>query len=188
MSEENDTSDSEQNGASKVSISFDVFETFYKENSDLDNAEYYDTFPSVNKGTIRSWKARAKNNLSTTSEPSAQTPSNQGQESAPKENKFLKESIEILKKTTRIDPKLLDGLDLNSQYRLLKNAFDNSKPDPNIRLMTPSGSESQKLGIEQFLTIDEKAFREKGFGEVNAAIPASYLFNPKKSKELGEYK
>lgn len=89
-----------------------------------------------------------------------------------------------------MDESLLKGLDKNAQYKILKNMYDQmgSRPDPNIRLMTPSGTGVQKLGIEQYMSIDEKAFKEKGFGEVNIRIPASKLFNPEKSKELLTYK
>jgi len=185
MSQEPTDSDNENNGVSNASITFDVFETYYKQNPDLDNAEYYQKFPSVNTGTIRSWKAKAKSILKSAPPSAPETPTDE-----PKENKYLDDSIAILKKATRMDESLLKGLDKNAQYKILKNMYDQigSRPDPNIRLMTPSGTGVQKLGIEQYMSIDEKAFKEKGFGEVNIRIPASKLFNPEKSKELITYK
>ena len=42
-------------------ITFGQFNEFYKVNSDLDNAEMYKSFPTVKEGTLRSWKAKAKN-------------------------------------------------------------------------------------------------------------------------------
>jgi hypothetical protein len=187
MSSENKDSDSQDNGTSKVSIGFDTFKTFFKDNTDLDNAEYYQSFPSVNPGTIRSWKARARKEIS---EPEPQTPSTpMDQPSNNDETKRLKqELIKALMDKTKFQEELLEGLDEDSQLKLLKNASDNMPSDPNIRLMTPSGTGKAKLGIEQYLKIDEKSFKEKGFGDVELILPASVLHSPKKSEQLKEYK
>lgn len=184
MSNENDNSEEQQNEVSKPSITFNVFKAYHNENPDLDNAEYYKAFPSVNTGTIRSWKAKARR---ASSEPSGQTEGTPSNQSEPKEDKYLSESIEIMKKMSRIPTKLLEGLDEKAQYKLLKNELDTRGDDPNIKLFTPSGSGSQKIGLEQFMKIDEKAFKEKGFGNVEIRIPASKLHNPEESKKLANY-
>jgi hypothetical protein len=183
MSNENNDSDKENNGSSKPSITFEVFEAYHKVNPDLDNIEYYKQFPNVNTGTVRSWKARARKASSEPVDQTEATPSDH----EPKDDKYLDEVIEIMKKTSRMNPKLLDGLDKNSQYRILKNAMDNQPADPNMKLYTPSGSGSQKMGIEKYMRIDEKAFKERGFGEVEIQIPASKLYNPDESKKLGKF-
>jgi len=58
--------------------------------------------------------------------------------------------------------------------------------DPNMRVYTPTGTGKRKLGIEKYITIDEEAFREKGFGKVEMIIPASELLDPEKNKKLRE--
>ena len=164
-----------------------MFETFYKTNPDLDNAEYYQTSPSVNTGTIRSWNAKAKSRI--VKEPDQTPPTEVDQTSVEPEVKRLKaELIEALKEKTRFNDELLNGLNEDAQITILKNVSKDQGSDPNIRLMTPAGSSNQKLGIEKYMTIDEESFKKKGFGEVTVALPASIAFDPKKSAELTKYK
>lgn len=183
MSQDNKDSEDVHDAVSTPSITFDVFKAYYKENTDLDNIEYYKAFPTVNSGTIRSWKAKAKTQLESEPPQTVQTP----QDQPVKDNKYLTELVEVLKRTTRINPKLLEGLDLASQYKILQNVSSEQKPDPNIKVFTPAGGASQKLGIEKYMKIDEKAFREHGFGTVEISIPASKLYKPDESKKLKEY-
>ena len=187
MTDENNNSEDQQDDVSKPSIDFNTFKTYYSSNPDLDNAEYYQMFPSVNSGTIRSWKAKAKTQIT---EPKPQTPSTPQDPSDNNKEvaKYKGQLIELLLSQTRMDPQLLEGLDDNAKLKFLNNAKANTAPDPNIRLMTPSGTGSQKLGIEKYIHMDEKSFKEKGFGNVTVRIPASVAFNPAKSEELAKYK
>jgi hypothetical protein len=141
----------------------------------------------VNPGTIRSWKAKAKKNSEI--EPS-QTPSTpEVQTSEPEQVKKLKKDlIQALKEKTQFNDALLNGLDEDSQLKILKNASEQTPDDPNIRLFTPSGANTAKLGIEKYMTMDEKSFKEKGYGDVDVNIPASVIFDPKKFDELNKYK
>lgn len=184
MSNDNPDSDSQQDGTSGVSITFETFQSFFKSNSDLDNIEYYKQFPSVNTGTIRSWKARAKKN---NANPPPSVP--QTSPDGTKETNYRDDMITLLKQTTKVQEYVLEGLEPDAQLRLLQNMHEQQKstPDPNIHLMTPSGSGGQKLGIDQYIRIDEKSFKEKGFGKVDIRIPASELHNPEQAKKLNQY-
>ena len=188
MSSENNNSDNQQDEVSKPSIDFNTFKTYYDSNPDLDNAEYYQIFPSVNSGTIRSWKARAKTQIKEKPIETPSTPEEKVKGDNEELTKYKQQNIELLLAQTKMNPKLLEGLDDNAKLKILNNARTNAPPDPNIRLMTPSGSGSQKLGIEKYITMDEKSFKEKGFGDITVSIPASVAFNPEKSEELGKYK
>lgn len=187
MPSDNNGSDNEQDEVSSPSIDFDTFKTYYSSNSDLDNAEYYQKFPSVNPGTIRSWKAKAKAQLTEVSTQTPSTPSDPPQEND-EVKRLKKDLIEALKQKSNMNEELLEGLDEDAQIKVLKNASKQTSPDPNIRLMTPSGTGKAKLGIEEYLTIDEQSFKEKGFGDVKVVIPASVLHNHEKSEALKKYK
>lgn len=41
-------------------ITFEQFNEFFTANDDLDNDEIYKAFPTVNHGTLRGWKSKAK--------------------------------------------------------------------------------------------------------------------------------
>jgi len=187
MSQEQTDSEEQHDDVSEVSITFDVFETFFSKHPDLDNAEYYKHFPTVNTGTIRSWKSRAKNSMEPATPSQQATPPKQDNKDQPSSDTYLDELIKTLMATTRISPKLLEGLDPKSQLAVLRNYQAERKADPNLKLFTPMGTSQKKLGIEQFVRIDERSFREKGFGRIEVEIPASIAFDPEKSKKLREY-
>lgn len=41
-------------------ITFEQFKEFFDSNKELDNSEIYKSFPTVNQGTLRGWKSKAK--------------------------------------------------------------------------------------------------------------------------------
>lgn len=165
---------SAQTDASKASISYEMFQAFYKGNPDLDNAEYYQNFPTVNAGTIRSWKAKAKKDF--------ETPQSNPQPTPPKEEKTnMKEIIDLLIPATGIDPNLLTGMDETNQVAFLKNLMTqkNKSRDPNMPLLpTTAGTGKTKFGIEKFATFNPTK------GVIKVVIPASIAHDPKKSEIL----
>jgi hypothetical protein len=176
MSENKESNSTEP---SEPSITFDVFEAFYKQNPDLDNAEYYAQFPNKNPGTIRSWKAKARQQKEEP-EPSQQTTTS---------NQDHKKDIDAYIKLTRTNPAELKGLSEQAQLNLLRNRAaligeqqTQGGTSPNIGVIpTPAGSSKRVLGISKYMTFNEPQQRWK------MVIPASVVADQKKNKELGEY-
>jgi hypothetical protein len=173
MSENRENASSE---ASKPSIDFNVFKAFYDKNPDLDNAEYYSQFPQVNQGTVRSWKAKARQHIN---EPEPR------QQSTPQEQD-KSEIINTMIDLTRIDKRILEGLNQNAQIKYLQNYAqlmnENKGQDPNIGIIpTPARSSKRMLGIEKYITFNPQNKM------VKMNIPASIAHDPEKNKQLGEY-
>ena len=160
----------------------DDFEEYFEANPNLTNIELYEKFPNTPKSTIRYWKKKVLDAQKPPETPTTDSPT-------PTEDERLKKAIELLKLQVK-DPQIhaiLEDLDLDNQYKVLIKAAKDKKPDPNIRLMTPIGSGKPKMGIEKYMTIDEKSFRKKGFGDVEIILPASVALNPEENKKLREH-
>jgi len=167
---------------------FEDFEEYFESKPKSLNVDLYEKFKNIPQSTIRYWKKKVLDKTKA-SEPPTTEPK---KEPTIPTNKYLEELVKTYKSLTKIDPKLLEGLDINSQYLLLRNAIANDKQkgkaiDPNMKLYTPASTGKAMLGIDEYINIDEKSFKEKGFGKVEINIPASVLFDPEKAKKLGEY-
>jgi len=172
MSNEQPERDNEQ---PEQKVSKEDFAEYFGLNTKLTNVELYEKFPNNPTSTIRRWKSDILNSETTvqSSEQAEQKPKTK------KDDPYLKEAIKAYMRDTTVPKGMLDGLDDASKLVVLKNAAQNKRPDPNLSTIgTPSASGSQKKGIDQYLTIDEKAFRMEGKGTVNFEIPASVAYDP----------
>ena len=166
----------------KEKPTFEDFKEVFSQNPKLTNMDLYDKFEPIPKSTVRTWKKRVLDNIKPPQNPKTDN------ETANKNEEFLKQSVDTLKKLVKVDPGLLVGLDLQGQFTVLQNAAQEKPPDPNMKLYTPASTGKEALGLEEYITIDEKAFKTKGFGDVEIIIPASKLFDPEENKKLREYK
>lgn len=156
--------------ASQPSITFEVFEMYYKQNPDLDNAEYYAAFPAVNQGTVRSWKSRAAK---------ASEPPKPPEQSTPPERPPAPESEQIKSMITAInnipgqhlDEAILQGMDEHSKLVFLQNWIqhvEKTKGTGNRPILPSStGTNTPEFWIDQFLTIDPQK------KEIELMVPAS---------------
>ena len=176
MSDNNNSQDKDENGASTPNITFEVFETYHSANPDLDNSEYYKAFPSVNTGTIRSWKSKAR---VSGSEP---TPS---QQKTPEEKADIwrDELIESLSNQADLRTKeLIKNLDPDSKLLVLKENIKQIAAHPapnNPSIPNPTGQ--PKVGLAKYMKF------VPGSDKIEWNIPASVLLDPIKNKKLGEY-
>lgn len=176
MSENNNSQEGTENGASTPIITFEVFESFYAANSDLDNNEYYKAFPTVNAGTIRSWKSKARANGSEPAPNQQQTPED-------KANVWRDELIESL--SNQVDNRtkeLIKDLDPDSKVLVLKEQIKQLAAHPapnNPSIPNPTGR--PKMGLEKYMKY------VPGSDKLEWEIPATVLLDPIKNKKLGEY-
>ena len=180
MSENQEGQEPPQDIPSEPTVTYDVFEVYYKGNPDLDNAEYYQAFPSVNPGTIRSWKSKAKTKA--TAEPSSQ----QSTSTPPKEPlQVEKDFLETLKAIASPQAKgyakiFEDKGDIKSAILVLQEDVKNQKPMPNMPgIPQPTGI--PKVGLAKYMKYTP------GIDKISWEIPMSELLDPEKNKKLGEY-
>lgn len=167
-----------QDTPSVPTITYEVFEAFHSKNPDLDNAEYYKAFPTVNTGTIRSWKSRAR---TITPEP---TPS---QHATPddKVKGLQQQLLDTLMggadvRARALAQPFIDKKDLDSAILLLQENAKQQKPAPNTpTIPTPTGT--PKPGLEKYMKY------VPGSEKISWEIPATVLLDPEKNKKLGEY-
>ncbi len=160
----------EQDGPSEVSITFEQFSAFYKDNTGLDNSEYYKQFPNVNQGTIRSWKAKAKKQIAEESTSQQSTP----QDNDRSLDRHIDNLLEAINKIPgqHFDESLLEGLDNNSQYRLLENyqkRLEENQSTANHPVVPDNILGSQENWIDDFSTIDGVNHK------ISIRIPASEM-------------
>jgi len=163
---------------------FEDFDEYFNANPTSVNVDLYEKFKGIPQSTIRYWKKKILDNQKPPETPTTDTKKDQ---TVPTDDKYLEELVKTYKEVTKMDPKLLEGLDTKNQYLILKNAMKDKKPDPNMKLYTPTSTGKVMLGIDEFMKVDEKSFKDKGFGKVEINIPASVLFDPEKAKKLGQY-
>jgi len=181
MSDPNHQLDKEHAGTEGTKANYDEFKAFYASESGLENADLYKHFPNNPESTLRKWKMKLL------SEPTNGSPKEQKAKNGEQPNAYLVELVKNLKARSNINPSIIEELDLESQYHVLKKEAETHKADPNMKIFTPGSSGQKKLGIDKYMTIDEKSFREKGWGNVELVIPASKLFNPEENKKLREF-
>lgn len=156
-------------------VSKEDFSEHFGQNTKLTNVELYKQFPNNPQSTIRRWKSDFLNKETTVQ-------SNEQEEKTeqkPKSDKYLKEAIKSYMRDTTVNKVYLEGLDDQNKLIVLKNAAANKRSDPNINTIgVPSGTGGNKRGIDQYLKIDEQAFRKEGIGKVSFEIPASVAYDP----------
>jgi len=177
------SNDNGQEPKPEPTIDFEVFETFYKKNPDLDNKEYYEAFPKVNQGTLRYWKSKARESTSTP------TPSQQSTSSPTipdeKVQKLQQQLLDTLMSGADVRAKALaqpfiDKKDLDSAILLLQENAKIQTPAPNTpTIPTPTGM--PKPGLEKYMRY------VPGSDKISWEIPATVLLDPEKNKKLGEY-
>lgn len=170
----------EKNRTQEKKITYEMFEVFYKTNPDLDNKEYYEQFPTINQGTVRNWKSKAKKPVASTTPPIVPTGTDE-------EIKIEVEALK-LKLKDKIPQYILDmDVDPHTHKKLIQNALiaqTTATPNqtaPNTPILGIPIGGARKRGIDKYLTIDPERH------EINLSIPASVVFDPEKNKKLGEY-
>ena len=165
-----------------VKINYEDFESFYNENPELDNIEYYSEFPTVHKSTIRGWKVRAKK----VSEPGT-VPTPEGTTPAPRSDLYDKEMVKILCTQAGVPITDFEGVDTRSAIQILKNKLagqqskqqqgrgSNSNILPTPR---PIGQDKKKFGIDDYLDFD----LEKN--EIRMEVPLDEVMDPVKNERL----
>jgi hypothetical protein len=182
--------ESDQSKTSEPSISFEVFQEYFKTNPDLDNSEYYNAFPKVNQGTIRSWKSRASKATTPDNSNQHSTPKDQPPSSTPPDEKMLDGTINNLITAINmipgkhIDEKILEGMDKNSQVVLLQNMIQDihkNRSTGNANILPISTGISQPgFWVDNYITMNPEK------QTVEMRIPASELV--KKANERSKEK
>ena len=166
-----------------INISYEEFKKHYDENPDLDNMEYYEHFPDVNKSTIRSWKSRAAKPIEATIPEEREVKQAEGFE------EIQKEYVKLLMTQTGSKESEFKGVDEKSVLLILKNrkaaqeldAKTNKRPS-NTGILPgplPIGRSAKKFGIDDYIVFDDKK------GEIRMEIPMDVLFDPERNKRLG---
>ena len=168
-----------------MTISYEEFKEYYETNADLDNLEYYETFPDVNKSTIRSWKSRAAKQLN---EPIPEVDETERQEAEGYEE-LQKEYIKLLMKETNSKETEFKGVDDKSVLVILKNrkaaqelqSKSNKRPTNTGVLPSPLpiGTSNKRFGIDDYIEFD------KVKDEIRMEIPMDVLLDPERNKKLG---
>lgn len=163
-----------------IKINYEDFESYYNENPDLDNAEYYSEFPTVHKSTIRGWKVRARKGTEDVP-PEEPTPA------APRTDLYDKEMVKILCNQAGVPLTDFEGVDTRSAIQILKNKLAGQQSQkPRGRgsngpiLPTPKaiGQNKKQFGIDPYIDFD----LEKN--EIRLEIPLDEVMDPVKNEKL----
>ena len=165
-------------------MSYKEFVEFHKENPNMDNAEYYEKYPDVNKSTIRSWKSRIREPIETPEPTKTEVKEANGYEE--QTNHY----IEMLLTQTKSKGAEFEGVDNKSKILILKNRLRvqkeeqaKQKPGSNSGIMPNSaaiGQIKESIGLSDFIEFDGN------LNEIRMDIPMSKLLNPDKNKALRE--
>lgn len=164
---------------SEPTITYEVFEAFHSKNPDLDNSEYYKAFPTVNTGTIRSWKSKARSTTASITTPQQPTTPDD------KVQKLQQQLLDTLLAGADVRAKALaqpfvNKKDFDSAILLLQENAKIQKPAPNMpTIPTPTGT--PQPGLAKYMKY------VPGSEKISWEIPASELLDPIKNKKLGEY-
>lgn len=173
-------------------MSYEEFVEFHKKNPEMDNTEYYEAFPDVNKSTIRSWKSRANQVSTPTPPPPTPTPPEKdvGKYEGYEENQ--KHYIQLLMTQTETKEAELKGLDMKSKILVLRNRLQAQQDQKQkegrgsnssiLPAPAPIGQNKKEYGIDDYIVFDEN------LNEIRMEIPWDVLFDPEKNKALGELK
>ena len=163
-----------------ITIQYNEFKTYYDNNPDLDNAEYYEKYPDTNKSTIRSWKSRAAH----IEEPKI-TKENGKQAEGYEE--IEAEYIKLLMTQTDSKESEFKGVDNKSKLLILKNRQAAQKEEikkrPSnsniLKQPLPNSQTKKQFGIDEYIVFDDVK------GEIRMQIPMNVLLDPEKNKALG---
>lgn len=163
-----------------ITIQYTEFKTYYDNNPDLDNTEYYEKYPDTNKSTIRSWKSRAAH----IEEPKI-TKENGKQAEGYEE--IEAEYIKLLMTQTDSKESEFKGVDNKSKLLILKNRQAAQKEEikkrPSnsniLKQPLPNSQTKKQFGIDEYIVFDDVK------GEIRMQIPMNVLLDPEKNKALG---
>ena len=156
-------------------VSYDDFKEFHERHPDMDNSEYYAEFPEVNKGTLRSWKAKVQ-------KPAQETP----QEKPKQEGTWDNEYYKSLCTQTNTPMSEFEDVDLQSAIKVLRNRLvsqqkEKPKPSSNLPILphpAPIGQNKKKHPIDPYIVFDEVK------NEIRMEIPMDTLMDPGKNTKL----
>ena len=165
-------------------MSYKEFVDFHEDNPNMDNTEYYDKFPDVNKSTIRSWKSRIRTPITTPEPTKTEVIEANGYEEQ------TKHYVEMLLTQTKSKPTEFEGVDNKSKILILKNRLRVQKEEQankptgsNSSIMPVTaaiGSVREEIGLSKYIEFD------KNLNEIRMEIPMSKLMNPESNKALRE--
>ena len=148
----------------------------------MDNAEYYEKYPDVNKSTIRSWKSRVRTQPIEEEIPEEAI---QKFEGAEENEKYL---IQMLMNQTGTKASEFKGIDNRSKLLLLKNrkrTLDeekkNKKVGSNSSIMPSTaavGNVVEGIGLTKYIEFDNN------LNEIRMEIPLDKLLSPEENKAL----
>ena len=148
----------------------------------MDNAEYYDKYPDVNKSTIRSWKSRIRTQPIEVDIPEEDAKKFEGAE---ENEKYL---IQMLLNQTGSKPSEFTGIDNRSKLLMLKNRKrnldeerKNKKVGSNSSIMPNTaavGNIVEGIGLTKYIEFDNN------LNEIRMEIPLEKLLSPEENKAL----
>ena len=148
----------------------------------MDNAEYYEKYPDVNKSTIRSWKSRIRTLPIEEEIPEEATKKFEGAE---ENEKYL---IQMLMTQTGTKASEFAGVDNRSRLLILKNRKrtqdeekKNKKVGSNSSIMPNTaavGNVIEGIGLSKYIDFDNN------LNEIRMEIPLDKLLSPEENKAL----
>ena len=148
----------------------------------MDNAEYYEKYPDVNKSTIRSWKSRVRTQPIEEEIPEEEIKQFEGAE---ENEKYL---IQMLMNQTGTKASEFTGVDNRSKLLILKNRKisqdeekKNKKVGSNSSIMPNTaavGNVMEGIGLTKYIEFDNN------LNEIRMEIPLEKLLSPEENKAL----
>ena len=148
----------------------------------MDNAEYYEKYPDVNKSTIRSWKSRVRTQPIEEEIPEEEIKQFEGAE---ENEKYL---IQMLMNQTGTKASEFTGVDSRSKLLILKNRKrsqdeekKNKKVGSNSSIMPNTaavGNVMEGIGLTKYIEFDNN------LNEIRMEIPLEKLLSPEENKAL----
>jgi len=148
----------------------------------MDNVEYYEKYPDVNKSTIRSWKSRVRTQSIDEEIPEEDLEQFEGAE---ENEKYL---IQMLMTQTGTKASEFSGVDNRSRLLVLKNrkkAQDaekkNKKVGSNSSILPNTaavGNIVEGIGLTKYIEFDNN------LNEIRMEIPLDKLLSPEENKAL----
>lgn len=159
-------------------ITFDDFKEFHERHPDMDNSDYYAEFPDVNKGTLRSWKAKAGKPIKKIIKVAPQEePEQDG-------NTWDEEMFKALCTQTNTPMSEFEGVDPKSAQIILRNKLvkqGSKKTTSNGSILPnppPIGQNKKSFPIDPYIVFDDIK------NEIRMEIPMDTLMDPDKNAAL----
>ena len=152
----------------KEKATYDDFAEFHERHPNMDNSEYYTEFPGVNKGTLRSWKAKA------------QKPIKDSQDKTEGKT-WDREMVKLLSTQTNTPLSEFENVDTRSALIILKNRMTNQQKEkpkkktsngPILPHPAPIGQNKKQFPIDDYMVFD------KVKNEIRMEIEMDTLMNP----------